>query len=102
MSTYRSRVRGCLLGGAVGDALGNPVEFQREPAVTEMSLSRDGLALITDDTQMTLFTAEGLIEADGTAVPETVYRAHLRWFDTQRMPGPPELATGLAAQPFLY
>jgi ADP-ribosylglycohydrolase len=24
---YRSRVRGCLLGGAVGDALGAPVEF---------------------------------------------------------------------------
>ncbi|MEW2043817.1 ADP-ribosylglycohydrolase family protein, partial [Streptomyces sp. NPDC005534] len=24
---YRARVRGCLLGGAVGDALGYPVEF---------------------------------------------------------------------------
>ena len=26
-AVYRARVRGCLLGGAVGDALGYPVEF---------------------------------------------------------------------------
>jgi ADP-ribosylglycohydrolase len=28
MLTYESRVRGSLLGGAIGDALGAPVEFQ--------------------------------------------------------------------------
>ena len=26
-AVYRARVRGCLLGGAVGDALGYPIEF---------------------------------------------------------------------------
>jgi 4a-hydroxytetrahydrobiopterin dehydratase len=26
-AVYRSRVRGCLLGGALGDALGHPIEF---------------------------------------------------------------------------
>ena len=102
MNDYRSRVRGCLLGGAIGDALGNPVEFQRDPAVTDMLLSRDGLALITDDTQMTLFTVEGLLRSGGTGVPEAVYQAHLRWYDTQRRPGPPAHADGLAALPFLY
>lgn len=102
MSAYRSRVRGSLLGGAVGDALGNPVEFHREPAVTSMELSVDGVALITDDTQMTLFTAEGLLQAGDDGIPASVHRAHLRWLDTQWLPGPPEHATGLAAQRFLY
>ncbi|GAB7047728.1 ADP-ribosylglycohydrolase family protein [Catenuloplanes indicus] len=102
MNAYRSRVRGCLLGGAVGDALGNPVEFERDPAVTDLMLSRDGLALITDDTQMTLFTVEGLLHAAGGDVPKSVYEAHLRWYDTQRRLGPPKHAAGLAAQPFLY
>jgi ADP-ribosylglycohydrolase len=27
LAVHRSRVRGCLLGGAIGDALGYPVEF---------------------------------------------------------------------------
>ncbi|MDR7278539.1 ADP-ribosylglycohydrolase family protein [Catenuloplanes atrovinosus] len=97
-----SRVRGCLLGGAVGDALGNPVEFDREPGVTDLELSADGLALITDDTQMTLFTVEGLIRSGGSGIPEAVYQAHRRWYDTQWLPGPPEHADGLAARPFLY
>ncbi|MBD9250022.1 MAG: ADP-ribosylglycohydrolase family protein, partial [Cronobacter sakazakii] len=29
LATLRARFRGCLLGGAVGDALGGPVEFLR-------------------------------------------------------------------------
>ena len=48
---------------------------------------------ITDDTQMTLFTAEGLIRADnrlrdrGICHPPTVvYHAYLRWLETQGQP----------------
>ncbi|GAA1877527.1 ADP-ribosylglycohydrolase family protein [Asanoa iriomotensis] len=62
-------------------------------------------ALITDDTQMTLFTAEGLIRASvaGVEPPAMVYQAHLRWLDTQRRPGPPDSADGwLAGHAFLY
>ncbi|MFD7440298.1 ADP-ribosylglycohydrolase family protein [Streptomyces sp. NPDC059909] len=33
VAVRRSRVRGCLLGGAIGDALGNPVEFQSLAAI---------------------------------------------------------------------
>ena len=63
------RYRGCLLGGAAGDALGYPVEFlslaeirkQYGPAgITEYKLQR-GVAQISDDTQMALFTANGLL-----------------------------------------
>ncbi len=90
---------GCLLGGAVGDALG--------AAVQSMSLARIrakfGVAGIreygrafgktggvTEATQMTLFTAEGLLRADNRgrvkgicSPPEIVHRAYLRWLETQ-------------------
>lgn len=63
------KFKGCLLGGAAGDALGYAVEFLDEPGIvkkygkngiTSYDLS-DGKALISDDTQMTLFTANGLL-----------------------------------------
>lgn len=65
--------RGCLIGGAAGDALGYEVEFKREDeifseygeeGITEYDLIlTDDVAEISDDTQMTLFTAEGLMLA---------------------------------------
>lgn len=66
------RVRGCLLGGAIGDALGAPIEFQSlreirrehgaEGITGYVTTWRGRTGLITDDTQMTLFTVEGLLE----------------------------------------
>jgi ADP-ribosylglycohydrolase len=103
----RARIRGCLLGGAIGDALGNPIEFlslyairaRYGPAgVTGLVPDASGVAgLVTDDTQMTLFTAEGLIRAharsaaggiDGAEV-RLVQEAYLRWLDTQSHTSPP-------------
>lgn len=65
------KIRGCLLGGAAGDALGYAVEFWGEDqifskygkkGITEYELDKKtGKALISDDTQMTLFTANGLL-----------------------------------------
>ena len=61
--------RGCLIGGAAGDALGYTVEFRSaseifncfgEKGITKYAL-RNGVAEISDDTQMTLFTATGLL-----------------------------------------
>ncbi|MEU8377846.1 ADP-ribosylglycohydrolase family protein [Streptosporangium sp. NPDC048865] len=96
---HRDRVRGCLLGGALGDALGAPVEFEsierirREHGPEGLTGLvpdwRGEVGLITDDTQMTLFTVEGLIR--GGDVP-TVRRAYLRWLDTQQHPSPPPAA----------
>jgi len=63
---------GCLLGGAVGDALGAAVEFDSIGAIRRQ-YGENGIenyapcygrkGAITDDTQMTLFTAEGLLRA---------------------------------------
>lgn len=68
---YRDKIRGCLLGGAAGDALGYPVEFLSWKNIQSrfgpegiQSYDWDmesGLALISDDTQMTLFTANGIL-----------------------------------------
>ncbi len=71
---YLDAIRGCLYGGAVGDALGYPVEFMGESSIyrkygskgiTEFDKDpKTGKALISDDTQMTLFTANGLLVGD--------------------------------------
>lgn len=66
-----TRAVGCLMGGAVGDALGAPVEslglaeirrLYGSRGIRALELDPPGLAHITDDTQMTMFTAEGLLE----------------------------------------
>ena len=96
----RDRFRGCLLGGAVGDALGAPVEFMSHGEITDrfgatgitgFAPAYGGLGRITDDTQMTLFTAEGLLEgwADGCATGDAclvraTHLAYLRWLHTQQ------------------
>ena len=119
----RARFRGCLLGGAVGDALGAPVEFFSRKQIQEafgISGIRDfapaygGVGTITDDTQMTLFTAEGLIRSqlknqlNPPADPVTeVGRAYQRWLRTQQAPvdqtvGPTRREGLLLAEPCLY
>ncbi len=104
----RSRTRGCLLAGAVGDALGAPVEFDslagiraaHGPAgVTDLLPSGYGPpGLVTDDTQMVLFTVEALLSPE----PDPLPAAYRRWLRTQETSAPPAGATGLAAQPWLY
>ena len=93
------RFRGCLIGGAAGDALGYAVEFMSERSIasrygvsgiTEYELT-GGRALISDDTQMTLFTAAGLLsyEARKAAGQDTVdsvkciNHSYLDWLATQ-------------------
>ena len=61
--------RGCLIGGAAGDALGYAVEFPGTDAVVKKygkSGSKNcelhnGIAPVSSVTQMTLFTANGLL-----------------------------------------
>lgn len=97
--SLRSRYRGCLLGGAVGDALGAPVEFLTldeirarygEEGIGDLDEAFGHDGAITDDTQMTLFTAEGLLRAavrqreKGICYPPgVVHHAYLRWLHTQ-------------------
>ena len=94
-----SKVRGCLLGGAIGDAHGAPVEFMSldeirrsfgAEGLQEMAPAYGRVGAITDDTQMTLFTAEGLIRSQvrfaGRGIchpPSVIHHALLRWLHTQ-------------------
>lgn len=87
------------MGGAVGDALGAPIEFLTLNQIraqyglaglTDYARAYGRKGALTDDTQMTLFTAEGLIlsnlrddYARGEQVVEAVYHAYLRWLYTQ-------------------
>jgi ADP-ribosylglycohydrolase len=87
------------LGGAVGDALGAPVEFQSfaeiqsqfgSGGIREFSPAYGRIGAITDDTQMTLFTAEGLLRAQARwnnkgicHLPSVVHHAYMRWLKTQ-------------------
>ncbi|CAM6118529.1 unnamed protein product [Calypogeia fissa] len=104
--TLEDRFAGCLLAGACGDALGEPVElldldqiFQEfGPLGTrELNITVDGKATFTDETQMTLFTAEGLLSTilslffsnrdlrtfqAEDALPG-LHQSYLRWLATQ-------------------
>lgn len=64
---YSDGVRGSLFGCAVGDALGYPIEFSnidpREPIVKDLLPGPKGISLFSDDTQMTIAAAEGLLES---------------------------------------
>ena len=96
----RTRFSGCLLGGAVGDALGAPVEFldrdeivraYGEQGIRDYAPAYGKLGAITDDTQMTLFTAEAMLSAHLSAALEShepdFFRAgagsYARWLMTQ-------------------
>lgn len=103
MNTHqlKNKIRGSLIGGAIGDALGYPIEFLSlssirkkygEKGITEFSLSPKGKALISDDTQMTLFTANGLLfgvtrwfTSDSIMgdLDSYVHYAYREWFETQ-------------------
>ncbi|MEV4364396.1 ADP-ribosylglycohydrolase family protein [Nonomuraea sp. NPDC049625] len=103
LSLYRGRVRGCVLAGAIGDALGAPVEFDSIAAIRARygdsgltEFAAEGGGRVTDDTQLTLFTMEGLMRADirfthrGIChMPTVIRHAYLRWLDTQEHAAPP-------------
>jgi ADP-ribosyl-[dinitrogen reductase] hydrolase len=103
MTISPKALHGCLLGGAIGDALGAPTEFldlcsiRRKYGDSGLQ-TYDGLGKITDDTQMALFTLEGMIRARlrwlerGIAsVPDVLYHAYLRWLYTQEKYHKPDL-----------
>lgn len=97
----QNKIRGSITGGAVGDALGYPVEFvysfndicarYGKEGITDFDMSYPWLeseekkALFSDDTQMTLYTVEGLLEAErnGKPIAPTVCNAYLAWYAHQ-------------------
>ena len=96
----KDRIRGSLMAGAAGDALGYTVEFMSRNrilstygsrGITRFALSHEGKALISDDTQMTLFTANGMLmgitrgcmRGIGGEPERYVDGAYLDWYYTQ-------------------
>ena len=99
---YQDAIRGSLIGGAAGDALGYPVEFLEEDGIFSR-YGEDGIteydpdpktqkALISDDTQMTLFTANGILfwetrwnmHGSGASPRNYVEMAYFDWLTTQQ------------------
>ena len=106
MNTLQDRIRGSLIGGAIGDALGYPVEFiysfeeiqkrYGERGITRLDIKQHwledaeqaGKAVVSDDTQMTLFTAVGLLFGEtrgmmrgiGGPHPDYIRKAYLLRF----------------------
>lgn len=92
-----NKIAGCLLGGAAGDALGYAIEFDDEKTIFskygEAGIQNfdldftSGEAIISDDTQMTLFTAEGILLADNPYIYKEfiygVFEAYQDWYRTQ-------------------
>ena len=95
MINLQDKIRGSLVGGAIGDALGYPVEAMTyaqivllcgERGITRYKLDqRSGKALISDGTQMTLFTACGLLNAvqDKSPIVPSICEAYVEWYYTQ-------------------
>lgn len=103
MTTLQDRIRGSLIGGAIGDALGYPVEFiysfeeiqsrYGERGIIRLDTKQHwldeseqvGKAVVSDDTQMTLFTANGILNAQklGMSFKNGICKAYIEWFFTQ-------------------
>ncbi|WP_186370564.1 ADP-ribosylglycohydrolase family protein [Enterobacter sp. DE0047] len=96
---WLDRVLGCLLGGAVGDAFGYAVEFDSLEEIHQTfgsegltrPILQQGKLVVSDDTQMTLFTLEGILRATNehgvinlSRALEEIRRAYLDWYDTQQ------------------
>ncbi|MER5889316.1 ADP-ribosylglycohydrolase family protein [Streptomyces sp. NPDC001941] len=117
---FRSRVRGCLLGAAIGDALGLGVDglsldeirdAHGGAGLAEPVPAYGRLGAVSYATQTTLFTVDGLIRAQvrrdtGAWHPPTdLHRAYRRWAATQHDWGPDERRPDngwLASQEWLY
>ncbi|QXJ21603.1 ADP-ribosylglycohydrolase family protein [Actinomadura graeca] len=94
------RLLGCLLGGAIGDALGAPLEGLSLDVIRDrygpdgpggFVAERFGAGAVTDDTQLTMFTAYALVQASararakgiGGAAPGMLQVAYLTWLRGQ-------------------
>ena len=96
----QDRIRGSIVGGAIGDALGYPVEFIFSFEAIQSRYGKNGItrldtrqhwlpedeqagkAVFSDDTQMTLYTANGLLNAKKQQiVPKYgIAMAYVEWY----------------------
>ena len=99
--TMLERSEGCLLGGAIGDAFGALIETLNindiKAKYGKMGLQyipkKNHIYEITDDTQMSLFTIEGLLKSylknknlDTEPDYSCIYDSYQNWYKTQTIP----------------
>lgn len=98
-------IRDLLLGVAVADAVGNPLEFMNPVTQKDVAAScSDALLQVSDDTQMTLFLAESLTKCANFSpkVRQELQFGYMRWYITQTKKYSPHVGFGLLAYPELY
>src|SRR5262245_42251015 len=78
----RDRVRGCILGGVIGDAMGGP--FERRPG--PLRYTEHSNWAVSDDSQLTLATCESIIETH-TVSPEHIAARFVQWYRARRITG---------------
>src|SRR5688572_24692891 len=126
MTTCSSAFGGCILGLAIGDALGYPHEFRTVKQV-QKEIAPEGITgflrlqdprftrpwivgtdhppgTFTDDTQMSIAVAEAFLEVgraslhDRDAVMSAMARRFVAWFDSDKNDRSPGETTGIACK----
>src|SRR3954447_7929334 len=82
MTLLQDRIIGCILGGAIGDAMGGPYEGQPGP----IALQPDAPWQLSDDTQLTLATCEAVRESKAVS-PDSIAGRFVLWFRQGRITG---------------
>jgi len=75
-------VRGCIIGGVIGDAMGGPFEGKPGP----LRFQEHTTWSISDDSQLTLATCESIIEV-GRVSPEHIAQRFVHWYRARRITG---------------
>ena len=102
------KIRGCLLGGAIGDALGAPLENLTYQQIRKKFGSMTGFVehdahwgRVTGNTQLTCYTAEGVIRSFQRyknrgicSVQNVLEYTYHRWLEAQNAIGPIAVSTG--------
>ncbi|MCK4441077.1 MAG: ADP-ribosylglycohydrolase family protein, partial [Sulfurovaceae bacterium] len=82
----KNRYKGSMLGLAIGDALGAPVEFTKKDSFEKIVHYRRGgkfnvaIGEYTDDTAMALCLAQSLIDKNGIDQKDQLSK-YLKWFE---------------------
>lgn len=80
LARIRDRAHGCIVGGAIGDAMGGPFEGRPGP----VRFKEHTHWSISDDSQLTFATCESIIEADGVS-PEHIAQRFAQWYRARRI-----------------
>jgi ADP-ribosyl-[dinitrogen reductase] hydrolase len=82
MNDSSDQIAGCILGGALGDSLGQQFEGKSPALKVELRCGE-----ISDDTQLTLATCEALAENNGIVDVSLIASRFTAWYRERRLKG---------------